>query len=122
MHDGVAVGILYDLKEAFDSAARARDDDGADALRRIFFEHFQLDLGKRRAAELVDYLESRSVWREHEGWLIFKTIDQPCLAYAAQKSPQGAVTLTAIGVCYRYPNGREDTWWSDVIKPRVQRL
>ena len=75
-----------------------------------------------RAPELVDYLESRQRWHEHEGWIVLKTVDEPYIAYTAQRGATGDVTLIALGACYRYPNGSEDEWWRDVILPRLQRL
>ena len=27
--------------------------------------------------------------------------------------------LIALGACYRYPSGDEETWWQTVIRPRV---
>jgi|SRR5215471_9971656 len=114
--------FLTDVNNAHMEADRANDHDGKRALIHLWLEHFNNFLGNMAPPRLVDYLETRQIWRQHEEWLVLKTVDEPCIAYTAQKTTSGEVTLIALGACYRYPNGSEDEWWNAVILPRVRRL
>ena len=122
VHDGVVVGLIIDLNNAAREAHAARDEDGAAALHRIFFHHFQNVLLKMRPEVLLAHLESLIGWHEHKNWRVYKTIDEPCLAFAAQKGTDGSVTLMALGLCYRFPPGGAEAWWTKHICPRVERL
>lgn len=120
--DGLVHCFLVDVDDAHRDADRASDREGQTVLLRLWLEHFDNFLGNMAAAKLVDYLETRQIWRQHEEWRVLKTVDEPCIAYTAQKSESGNVTLIALGACYRYPNGSEDEWWRNVILPRLRRL
>jgi hypothetical protein len=114
--------FVIDLAVAWDQADAARDSEGLDALRRLWLDHFEDYLGKMSAPKLVAYLQGRQLWQREGDWLVFATIDEPCLAYTAQKGPGDAVALIALGICYRYPAGGRNAWWRDVIQPRVRTL
>jgi hypothetical protein len=103
-------------------AENAGDQEGCRALMRLWLEHFESFLGNMTGAKLVEWLETRQFWRQEEEWLVFKTVDVPCIAYTAQKMHSGEVTLIALGACYRYPHESEPEWWDAVICPRVRRL
>jgi hypothetical protein len=120
--DGVVHAFLIDVNDAHRDADQASDREGQTAVLRLWLEHFDNFLGKMAAPKLIDYLETRRFWRQHKEWIVIKTADVPCIAYTAQKSASGDVTLIALGACYQYPNGSEDEWWCGVILPRLRRL
>jgi hypothetical protein len=120
--NGEVHAFIIDVNNAHIDAERAGDRDGQSALTHLWLHHFDNLLGNMSGPELVEYLESRRRWHEHEGWIVLKTMDEPCIAYTAQKGESGDVTLIALGACYRYPNRSEDEWWRRVILPRLQRL
>jgi hypothetical protein len=120
--NGSVNAFIIDLSTAYDQAYAAKDNDGHDAIKRIWLDHFEGYLGKMTAPELVGYLQGRQIWRRAGEWIVFATIDEPCIAYTAQRGPGDAVTLIALGICYRYPSGGRDAWWRDVIQPRVRTL
>jgi hypothetical protein len=120
--NGVVCGFIHDLAAAYDAAYSAKDEHAIDIIHHIWLEYFQERLLKMPASKLIQFLEDRQVWRECGEWSVFKTVDEPCIAYTAQKSSNGSVVLIALGICYRYPKGGEDTWWKNVIEPRVRGL
>jgi hypothetical protein len=120
--NGIVSAFIIDLDAAYNQAHAAGDSDGHDALHRLWLDHFEGHLGKMAATELIAYLQGRRVWHQEGDWIVFATIDEPCIAYTAQKGPGDAVTLIALGICYRYPSGGRDAWWRDVIQPRVRTL
>jgi hypothetical protein len=120
--NGTVNAFIIDLAAAWDQAYAAGDSDGHDALRRLWLDHFEAYLGKMSAPALVAYLQGRQIWQREGVWIVFATIDEPCIAYTAQKGPGDAVTLIALGICYRYPPGGRAAWWRDVIQPRVRTL
>lgn len=121
-HDGVVVGFLLDLNKAMNEAHRARDDDGQAAVRRLFLDHFQGFLISKEPSALLKHLETLRHWKEQNGWRVFRTIDEPCLAFGAQRTEDGSIRLMAFGLCYRFPGGGVQAWWDTEIKTRVERL
>lgn len=115
-------GFAKDVADAIDDAIAARDKAAPRRLRSLWFDYFEVDLPSLGAAKLIDYLESRQVWQVEGMWSVFKTVDVPCIAFAAQVSDAGSVTLMGLGACYRYPGGSEDAWWINVIRPRLRSL
>jgi hypothetical protein len=114
--------FLTDVNNAQKEAEQASDPDGGHALTRLWLDYFEF-LRNMSERKLVEYLEGRQRWRQYQEWFVLKTIDQPCIAYAAQiASNPGHVTLVALGACYRYPNGTEDGWWNATILPRLRRI
>ena len=122
VHDGVVNSILIDVYEAHKQACGLNDQEGKDALLRLWLEHFNTYLGNMSAPSLLDYLETRPIWRRHGEWNVIINPDEPCIAYTSQRNAAGEITLILLGVCYRYPNGSENEWWNNVILPRVRRL
>ena len=114
--------FIIDVHMAYEQAYAAGDMEGHDALHRLWLHHFEGYLGKMTAPELLAYLRGRQIWHREGDWIVFATIDEPCIAYTAQQGPGDAVTLIALGACYRYPAGGRDAWWRDVIQPRVRTL
>jgi hypothetical protein len=119
---GAVQAFIIDMQQAHLAAGLNHDRQGQTALLRLWLEHFDGLLGTMTAPKLIEYLEARQVWRQEADWVVFKTIDEPCIAYTAQKSPEGSVTLIALAGCYRFPNGRESDWWNDAVLPRVRSL
>jgi hypothetical protein len=122
VHDGVVNSILIDIDEAHKLACQMNDREGKAALLRLWLEHFNDYLGNMPAASLLDYLETRPIWRRYGEWNVIINPDEPCIAYTSQRNAAGDITLTLLGICYRYPNGSSDEWWNTVIQPRVRRL
>src|SRR5262249_53021591 len=107
---------------AYEQAYAAGDMEGHDALHRLWLHHFEGYLGKMTAPDLLAYLRGRQIWHREGDWIVFATIDEPCITYTAQQGPGDAITLIALGACYRYPAGGREAWWRDVIQPRVRTL
>jgi len=80
-----------------------------------WLDFFEVNLPAKGPDRLIEYLESRIVWRQDGDRPVFKTVDEPCIAYTAQVIPGTCVALVALGACYRYPNGGEEVWWQEVI-------
>lgn len=121
------LGTFFDdMADAIDDALMADDAAAAGLLRSLWLDRFETDLPAMGTARLVDYLETRQVWREEADWTVIKTVDLPCIAYTAQVlgevSAGGRVELIALGACYRYPAESEAIWWQRVIRPRVRSL
>ncbi len=118
--------FLDDVADAIEDALVAGDAAGSGQLRSLWLDRFDADLPALGAARLVDFLETRQVWREEADWMVIKTVDQPCIAYTAQvlgEAPSNpTVELIALGACYRYPAGSDAIWWQKVIRPRVRNL
>lgn len=113
-----AGAALADLKVALDAAISARDNAGKEDLYGLLYEHVEGRLAKHSPSSLVRYLRSRSVWRTHGNHKVFKTADEPCVAYVAVDR-NGSLQILVLGFCYRYP-GSEGAWWSGVIRPRLE--
>jgi hypothetical protein len=122
VHDGVVNAILIDVDEAHKRAGQLNDREGQTALLHLWLEHFDKYLGNMAAPNLLEYLETRQIWRCFEEWRVIKNPGEPCIAYTSQQNAAGDITLILLGICYRYPNGSEDQWWETVILPRVRRL
>jgi hypothetical protein len=120
--NGAFQAFIIDVDVAYELAFDAGDEDGRDALHRIWLEYFEVHLGNMTAAKLIGFLETRQVWQQDGDWVVFKTVEEPCLAYTAQKDSNVSVTIIALGICYRYPQGGADSWWQQVIQPRVRSL
>jgi hypothetical protein len=88
----------------------------------LLFEHVNEQLRRKSPDKLAAYLGGLRPWRvleraSQQPLAVYKTADQPCLAYTA--FAQGAdVVLLVLGVCRRYPSS-EESWWTDVIRPRL---
>jgi hypothetical protein len=124
---GVQIYYVNEFASDWDSAAReanvANDRVGLERMRILWFDYFGEQLRLLDAQALIDYLEKRHVWRRYAEWPVFKTIDTPCLAFTAYVDERGGdVTLTALGICYRYPLDDAEEWWQKVILPRVKGL
>jgi hypothetical protein len=122
VHDGVVHAILIDVNEAHKRAGELGDRDGQEAILRLWLEHFNDYLGNMPARKLLEYVETRPVWRRHEDRKVIKNPDEPAMAYTAQVNAAGDVTLILLGICYRFTNGSEEDWWRNVILPRLRRL
>jgi hypothetical protein len=118
---GVLESFLGDLADAIDAAVAAGDGDGATRLRGLWLDHFEVQLPAMGAVDLIDYLETRQVWRQEGDRVAFKTADVPCISYTAQLEDAGAVRLVALAACYRYPGG-EENWWTGLVAPRLRSL
>ena len=71
---------------------------------------------------LSGYLGSIAPWQVHGEWTVFKTIDEPSIAFTAQAAPDGDLTLICLGICYRYPGGTSLDWWTKIILPRLESI
>jgi hypothetical protein len=114
--------FLSDLDAAVKEADAAGDTEGWPALRRLGFDYFQDRLGKMSGAELLQHLSSVGSWQTRGEWTVFKTIDEPSLAFTPQRTPNGEVILNFLGICYRYPKGSTQEWWNKIILPRLEKL
>lgn len=118
----VEESFVIDVATAIERANAAGNRAGARRIRELWLDHFDVTLPAMGSANLIAYLESRSVWRNDGEWSVFKTVDEPCIAYTAQIGEDNQVTLVALGACYRYPSGSEENWWTQTIRPRVRTL
>lgn len=126
---GSAAAIYYakefpsDWAEAIREAREAGDAAGVDRIRTLWFDYFEGTLRHLGPDQLINYLENRHVWRRFADWPVYKTVDTPCLAFTAFVDSRGeAVTLTALGICYKYPSDDSEEWWQTVILPRARSL
>ena len=126
---GIAVAIRYvegflsDYTTAVRQARSAADEAGASRIMDLWVEYFDGMLHNLDGQGLIEYLESRRVWRSYSDWPIYKTADVPCLAFTASVDDRGGnVILIALGLCYRYPADSAETWWQEVILPRIRIL
>ncbi len=116
---GPAGYALVDLKEALDAAHDARDGRGGDWLQRLMFVYVKERLASKSPTELEVYLRSRRVWRRDGVHAVFKSVDEPCVAYAALEFDDG-VQILVLGFCHRYPRS-EEAWWLEHIRPRLRQ-
>jgi len=115
--------FLSDYTTAIRQARSAGDEAGASRIMDLWVEYFDGVLHGLDAQSLIDYLEKRRVWRSYSDWPIYKTADVPCLAFTASVDDRdGAVILIALGLCYRYPAGNAETWWQEVVLPRIRNV
>ena len=114
--------FLPELNDARKQADAVSDADGWPALRRLWLDFFMGKLGAMRGPELRTYLSSIAPWQVYGEWTVFKTIDEPSIAFTAQAAPNGDLTLICLGICYRYPGGASLDWWIKVILPRLQSI
>lgn len=114
-------GFVEDvLWEAAVAVAAGRSSD-ADHLRGLWMNWLEVELPGRTDEALIDYLESRAVWREERDVQVYKTAGEPCVAFTGFVQP-GEVELVALAACEAYPGGSEEAWWTDVVRPRVLQL
>lgn len=116
-----AGSFMQDLDAALDQALQAGDKAGEDLLVDLWLTHLEARLGGMTAAALTDYLERVTPWRCDDKWPVFKTVDQPCLAFTCARTAEGA-DLLALAICYRYPGGSAETWWRVTVMPRLQAV
>jgi hypothetical protein len=115
-------GFFWDIEDALEEARLAGDRRARDTLRRLWLDFIEVQLPAMGADKLIAFLESRQIWREDGAWLVLKTVDEPCISYTARVNANGSVTLIALGACYRYPQGNDEGWWLNVVRPRLRSL
>lgn len=128
---GAAGNAAVDLKAALDLARDHGEGRAAEALLDLVFGYLPDRLGALSAAQLERHLGQLQVWRREAGCAVFRTVDEPALAYCALRfgsaaSGAGAgqggdagVNIVVLGVFYRYP-GTEEEWWQAVVRPRLR--
>jgi hypothetical protein len=116
------LSFLPEMDDACKMADAAGDKDGWPALKRLWFDYLQARLGRMTGTELISYLGNVGSWHTYGEWTVFKTIDEPSMAFTAQAAPNGETTLICLGVCYRYPNGSAEEWWNKILLPRLEKL
>ncbi len=113
-------GSLGSFGADFRSAHRASARPAK--VRTLVLDHLHVDLGRKTDRAMDRYLETRQIWKSHGVWKVIKTSETPCIAYTAHADPAGAITIEALGVCDTYPGGSAETWWANLIRPRVESL
>ncbi|MER9102649.1 hypothetical protein NKH95_01740 [Mesorhizobium sp. M0848] len=115
-------GFADDVVAAGRAASLAGRNADRERLRSLWLEYLEVQLPARGDEKLIDYLETRAVWREEEDWTVFRTVDEPCVAFTASVAPDGTVELIALAACDRFPAGSDEQWWQSVVRPRVLQL
>ena|ERR1051326_7838952 len=110
---------LYDARKLADAAG---DREGWAAVKRLWLEYFVGRLGRMTTPQLSDYLKSIQPWMAHGEWTVFKTIDEPCVAFTAHMSADQELILICLGICYRFPEGSSVVWWNKIILPRLKSI
>lgn len=111
-----------DFIQAKKEAEDANDRKSSNLLNSDWLDHFEGELAAKTSEQMDAYLSRRQPWKSTDYWNIYRTTSQPSLAYAVKIDSNGVVLLIALGICYRYPEGDLETWWANVIEPRVRRL
>jgi hypothetical protein len=109
---------LVDLDGALRLAERAGDAKAVAHLRRLLRVYFWETLRAKSYPQLEAFLATLQVWRTEGEASVFKTVDEPCMAFTALAFDEG-LYVVVLGACYRYPNS-QDAWWRDVIRPRLR--
>lgn len=115
-------GFVDDVTREGRAAARAGRVADQEALRSLWLDYIQAQLPALGDAKLIDYLETRPVWREEGDWTIYRVPGEPCIAFTASVLADGTVELIALAACDRLPGGSDQQWWQTVVRPRVQQL
>lgn len=111
-----------DWNDAGHAALTAGDGPSQTRLRSFVLDYLEVQLGRKSARAMVDYLSSIAIWKETDDWNVYRLPDTPSLAYAASMQGDGSIRLVAISACYRYPDNDPEVWWTRVIEPRVLSL
>ena len=115
-------GFADDIAREGRAASNAGRSADKDRLHQLWFDYFETTLPAMGDAKLIDYFESRPVWREESDWLVYRTPDQPSIAFTAVVDPQGGVEIIALAACDRFPGGSDEEWWLTVVRPRLLQL
>lgn len=100
-------------------AGRAKDQE---RLRSLWLDFLEVQLPAMGDEKLIAFLESRPVWREEGDWTVYRNPDEPSVAFTALVLDDGRVEIIALAACDRLPDGSEELWWQNVVRPRVQQL
>lgn len=111
---GFADDVAVANKELAGTARQAE----AVALRRLWLETFESEMGSWSETKIGSRLASVAPWQVEASLNIFRTPDFPTIAFTIG-SRNGALALVLLGGCCDFPGGSEAKWWTDVIKPRV---
>lgn len=97
-------------------AGLAGRDADRERLRWLWLEYLEVQLPALGDKKLTDFLEARAVWREEGDWAVFRTVDEPCVAFTAFVASDGTVELIALAACDRFPGGSDEQWWQSVVR------
>lgn len=120
--DKSAGAFDYDIILAKDAASAANDPAARKWIDRLVWRYFEVDLPASVRREGLAHLSGLKVWRTLQDWSVFKTVDTPCMAYTAEMNDEDRVTLTALALCYRYPDQSSEVWWQTVVQVRLQKV
>lgn len=115
-------GFADDVVREGRGAALAGREADRERLRSLWLEYLEVQLPALGDEKLIEYLETRAVWREEGDWTVFRTMDEPCVAYTGSVLSDDTVELIALAACDRFPSGSDEQWWQNVVRPRVQQL
>lgn len=115
---GIAGNAAVELKDALDRAERARDGAASKALMELAFGHISEKLGRLSPNQLDRYLGTLQVWRVEDDCPVFRTVDEPAIAFTALEFDSGT-HIVVLGVLYRNAASDED-WWRSTILPRLR--
>lgn len=110
--------FAVDYASALRAASHAGDLQGRRLLEHLVVQYFDVELGEMPADKLIQFLSSAQVWRAVDRRAVYKTTNEPCLAFTATRSGE-RITLLALGICYRYPQSNADVWWRGTILSRL---
>lgn len=108
-----------DFRDVIAEATRRGDSAGDTKIREEVLGSLSIDLARLSPHQLAKRLNSLGAWKVHQGIKIYKTPDEPCVAFCAIKYPSGKVHLYCLAACYRYPNGSDTDWWNQKVLPRI---
>lgn len=122
-------GIETFWRDVFEAQKAAKAEGDWLALQRLeelSIEYFGVMLAGMDPAELVDYLEGLTAWKQEGALPIYKIETNgglPCIVFTAHGTPYG-MKLLALGACFRYPPPQfdADTFYFRRILPRIRSL
>lgn len=120
-HDDTLGGMANDVCVSIKRFWGTSRQEEAEALRSLWLQTFESSLAAWNDARLETMLARAGAWRVENGLPIFRTPAPPTIAYAVMRLG-GELTLVLLGGCCEYPNGSENDWWLNVIRPRTKAL
>ena len=89
--------------------------------RTLWLTTFHFQMASWTDRRLLRSLGRAGAWSVDGQFRVYRTADLPAVAFTTVGSA-GPVRLVLLGGCCEYPGGSEESWWIDVIRPRVRAL
>jgi hypothetical protein len=104
---------LEDFNAGCDIGSKAQIAD----LERLLYDNICGTIGGLPERKLAGHLDGLAHWREEQGVKVYKSVERPCVAFAALRQ-DGHAVLLVLGFCLATPPD-DDTWWQQTIGPRL---